>query len=102
MLNDGNFFFPIPEEWLPFSLKMNSAYRPDDGESDYIYLTENMAVIRRETIHAPPQSSKSVSSAHTVHPVNLYGANNSQDAMTILQHWQEESVVTAQTKPILR
>jgi uncharacterized protein len=94
LLNDDNFFFPIPEEWLPFFPENKFCISADDGESDYIYLASNLASF------AGKQYTRHRNHLHqffgAYRPSNQpLGADNSKDAMTILQQWQEESVATA-------
>lgn len=94
LLNDGNFFFPIPEEWLPFFPKDEFCVTSDDSESDYIYLTSNMASF------AGKQYTR-----HRNHLNQLIGAfhpaqrplsdDTLLDSLEILRQWQDESVVTA-------
>jgi len=94
LLNDCNFFFPIPEEWMPFFPENEFCISSCDGESDYIYLTENMASFAGKQYTRHRNHLNQFFGAHRPSDQPL-GANNSRDAMTILQHWQEESVVTA-------
>jgi hypothetical protein len=92
LANDGGFFFPIPEAWLPFFPEHEFAITSDDGESDYIYLTSNMASF------AGKQYTR-----HRNHLNQFFGAyrpldqalnaDNVQDAAAVLQHWQEESLL---------
>ena len=94
LLNDSNYFFPIPEEWLPFFPKDQFCISFEDSESDYIYLTENMASF------AGKQYTRHRNHLHQFFRANRpsdqpLGDANSQDAITILQQWQEESVVVA-------
>ena len=94
LLNDSNYFFPIPEEWLPFFPKDQFCISFEDSESDYIYLTENMASF------AGKQYTRHRNHLHQFFRANRpsdqpLGDANSQDAITILQQWQEESLVVA-------
>lgn len=94
LLNECNFFFPIPEEWLPFFPENEFCVSADDGESDYIYLTRNMASFAGKSYTRHRNHLNQFLAAY--HPSDQpLGANNCRDAMTILRHWQEESVVTA-------
>jgi hypothetical protein len=94
LLNDGNFFFPIPEEWLSFFPKDKFCISSEDGESDYIYLTENMASFAGKQYTRHRNHLHQFLGAYRPSDQPL-GAANSQDAITILQQWQEESVVAA-------
>ena len=50
--DDASFSFPYPKNGFLFSPRINSSYTSDDSESDYIYLTENMASFKGNNIHA--------------------------------------------------
>ena len=92
LLNNGNFFFPIPEEWLSFFPENEFCISSDSSESDYIYLTRNMASFsgKQYTRHRNHLNQF----LGTFQPsAQALGAENMQDAMTILQRWQDESVV---------
>jgi len=94
LLSGGNFFFPIPEEWLPYFPENKFCISSDDGESDYIYLTENMASFAGKQYTRHRNHLNQFSGAY--HPSDQsLGAVNVRDAITILQRWQEDSVVTA-------
>ena len=94
LLNDGNFFFPIPEEWLSFFPKDKFCISFEDGESDYIYLTGNMASFAGKQYTRHRNHLHQFFGAYRPSDQPL-GAANSQDAITILQQWQEESVLVA-------
>ncbi|MGA2781484.1 MAG: phosphatidylglycerol lysyltransferase domain-containing protein [Smithella sp.] len=83
-------FFPLPEEWLSSFPADKFVISCDDSESDYIYLTEKMAGFkgRQYTRHRN----------HLNQFLSLYmpegkpiSANNFQDAMRVLQEWQDDS-----------
>jgi len=94
LLNAGNFFFPIPEEWLSFFPENEFCISSDDSESDYIYLTSNMASFAGKQYLRHRNHLNQFFGAYR--PSNQpFGTDNLQDAMTILQDWQKESVVTA-------
>jgi len=94
LLHDGNFFFPIPEEWLSFFPGNEFCKSFDDSESDYIYLTRNMASF------AGKQYTR-----HRNHLNQFLGAfrperqplspDTLEDSLKILRRWQDESVVAA-------
>jgi hypothetical protein len=93
LLNDGNFFFPIPKEWLSFFPENEFSVTSDDGESDYIYLTSNMASFAGKQYTRHRNHLNQFFGAYRPSDQTL-GADNAQDAAAVLQHWQEESVVT--------
>lgn len=92
LLNDGDFFFPIPEEWLPFFPENEFSITSDDGESDYIYLTSNMASFAGKQYTRHRNHLNQFFGAYRPLDQTL-GADNVQDAAAVLQHWQQESVV---------
>jgi len=90
ILGHQKFFFPIPEEWLSCFPEDKFVISFDDNESDYIYLTENMADFkgRQYTRHRN----------HFHQFLSLYApegksisTNNFQDALRVLQEWQNDS-----------
>ncbi len=94
LLNNTNFFFPIPEEWLPFFPEHAFSKSFDDGESDYIYLTSNMASFTGKQFTRHRNHLNQFFGAYRPSDQPL-GGGNLGDAMTILQNWQNESVTSA-------
>ena len=92
LLNEGNFFFPIPEEWLSFFPKDKFCVSSEDSESDYIYLAEHLASFAGKQYTRHRNHLHQFFGAYRPSDQSL-GADNFQDAMTILQQWQEESAV---------
>ena len=94
LLNGSNFFFPIAEEWLPFFSANDFCVSSDDSESDYIYLTKNMASFAGKQYTRHRNHLNQFAGAY--HPLDIpLGADNLHDAMTVLQRWQEESITQA-------
>jgi hypothetical protein len=83
-------FFPIPEEWLSFFPGDKFVISCDDSESDYIYLTEKMANFkgRQYTRHRNHLHQFLSLYAPKDEPIST---NNFQDAMRVLQEWQDDS-----------
>ena len=92
LLNDGDFFFPIPEEWLPFFPENEFSITSDDGESDYIYLTSNMASFAGKQYTRHRNHLNQFFGAYRPLDQTL-GADNARDAVAVLRHWQEESLL---------
>lgn len=90
LLTPDNFFFPIPEEWLSYFPEKEFSVTHDDSESDYIYLTGDMAAFAGKTYHR-----------HRNHLNQFFGLyqpvdqpiddTNLDDAMAVLRQWQKES-----------
>jgi hypothetical protein len=83
-------FFPIPEEWLSFFPMDKFVINSDDGESDYIYLTEKMANFKGRQYTRHRNHLNQFLSLYMPEG-NLISTNNSSDAMSILQEWQNDS-----------
>jgi hypothetical protein len=90
LLDKQGFFFPIPEEWLPFFPTDKFVITSDDSESDYIYLTEKMASFKgRQYIRHRNHLNQFFSLyASQGEPISI---NNLSDTMSILQEWQNDS-----------
>jgi hypothetical protein len=90
ILGCQKFFFPIPEEWLSCFPEDKFVISFDDNESDYIYLTENMADFKgrqytRHRNHLNQFLSLYVPEGETI------STKNFQDALRVLQEWQNDS-----------
>jgi len=93
LLDKYGFFFPIPEEWLSFFPQDKYEATTDDGETDYIYLTENMAMMKgrkysRHRNHLNQFLSMYEAQAQAI------SKNTLPDAAKILNLWQEDSQLT--------
>lgn len=93
-LDANNFFFPIPEEWLPYFPSDAFSVSYDESESDYIYLTSRMASFsgKQFTRHRNHLNQFFSSYRAAGHPL---ASENITDALTVLQVWQDESGVSA-------
>ena len=90
LLGRQKIFFPIPEEWLSCFPEDKFVISCDDNESDYIYLSENMAGFKgkqytRHRNHLNQFLSLYVPEGE---PISI---NNFQDALRVLQEWQNDS-----------
>jgi uncharacterized protein len=90
LLSGGDFFFPIPEEWLPFFPENEFRISCDDSESDYIYLTRNMASFAgkqytRHRNHLNQFLGKFHPKQRPLSP------ETREDGLEILRRWQDES-----------
>jgi len=94
LLNDGNFFFPIPEEWISFFPENEFCLSSDDGESDYIYLTSNMASFAGKQFTRHRNHLNQFLGAF--HPTQRPLSDNTHlDGLKILNQWQDESIVAS-------
>ena len=90
LLGGESIFFPIPQEWLFIFPADKFVITSDESESDYIYLTENMASFKgkqylRHRNHLKQFISSYLSSDE---PISI---NNLPAAMSILRQWQDDS-----------
>jgi uncharacterized protein len=90
LLDKENAFFPIPEDWLSFFPEDRFVITFDDRESDYIYLTENMASFKGKQYNRHRNHLNQFLSAYN-HRVEMISEDNTAGAMTILQTWQNDS-----------
>lgn len=89
ILNRQDFFFPIPQEWLPYFPEDKFFISYDESESDYIYLTEKMASFKgRQYLCRRNHLNKLLSSY--VPEGKPISADNLQDAMSVLHKWQND------------
>ncbi len=95
LLDKHGFFFPIPEEWLNFFPESKFTAVCDEGESDYIYLTEKMAAFAGKTFTRHRNHLNQFFSLYEPRGLSL-GAANSPDGMKILKQWQNESRTAAE------
>jgi uncharacterized protein len=90
LLDGESIFFPIPQEWLFIFHADKFVITSDESESDYIYLTENMASFKGKqyTRHRNHLNQFFSSYRPNDEPVSL---NNLPAAMSVLQEWQDDS-----------
>ena len=89
-LNGRNFFFPIPEEWLPFFPEDKFCATFDESESDYIYRTASLASFVGKPYTRHRNHLNQFLGAY--HPeIQPLGPDNHQDALAVLRRWQDES-----------
>lgn len=94
LLNRGNFFFPVPEEWLSYFPEDQFCISFEDCESDYIYLTAAMASFSGKQFTRHRNHLNQFFGAYQPSDQSL-AAGNLGDAMAILRQWQEKSIVSA-------
>ncbi len=90
LLGRQNFFFPIPEEWLSCFPKDKFVISCDDNESDYIYLTENMADFKGKQYNRHRNHLNQFLSLYDP-KVEKMSSKNFRDALRVLQEWQNDS-----------
>lgn len=94
LLSDGGFFYPIPEEWLSFFPEKEFCRSYDDSESDYVYLTENMASFAGKQYTRHRNHLNQFLGAYK--PVQKHLSSDTlQDGLKILQQWQDECAIAS-------
>ena len=90
LLGGESIFFPIPQEWLFIFPADKFVITSDESESDYIYLTENMASFKGKQYlrHRNHLKQFIFSYLSSDEPISI---NNLPAAMSILQEWQDDS-----------
>ncbi|HUN54254.1 MAG TPA: phosphatidylglycerol lysyltransferase domain-containing protein [Smithella sp.] len=94
LLAEQKFFFPIPREWLSFFPEHQFIISCDDSDSDYLYLTENMAGFKGKQYVRHRNHLNQFLSLYTPEGKPI-SANNSQDAASVLKEWQDNSKLTS-------
>ncbi|NLN38786.1 MAG: DUF2156 domain-containing protein [Smithella sp.] len=92
-LDADNFFFPIPEEWLPFFPADTFSVSCDDSESDYIYLSSAMASFSGKQFTRHRNHLNQFFGAYQAVDRSL-GDDALTDAMAVLETWQDESRIS--------
>lgn len=94
LLSDGAFFYPIPEEWLPFFPENEFTVSYDDSESDYIYLTANMASFAGKQYTRHRNHLNQFLGAYK--PVKRPLSDDTLvDGLNILHQWQNECLIAS-------
>jgi uncharacterized protein len=94
ILGKRDFFFPIPEVWLHYFPDDKFVFTYDESESDYLYLTSNMAGFKGKQYVRHRNHLNQFLSLYQPEGVSL-NTRNYQDAMTVLQAWQNDSRTAA-------
>lgn len=90
LLDKQGFFFPIPESWLSFFPGDKFVITSNDNESDYIYLTENMAGFKGKQYTRHRNHLNQFFSSYQPQAESI-GMDNLNDTMNILHQWQNDS-----------
>jgi len=90
LLGRQKFFFPIPEEWISCFPEDKFVISCEDNESDYIYLTSNMADFKGRQYNRHRNHLNQFLSLYDPKGETM-SSNNFQDALRVLQEWQSDS-----------
>lgn len=89
LLKDGEYLFPVPEEWLPaFDGKKNSLEASED-DSDYIYTVERLSTYRGPQLHSQKNLLNQFLARYTPEARPLT-EDRMDDARRVLEGWQED------------
>ena len=94
LLGQRDFLFPIPEGWLHYFPEDKFIISFDESESDYLYLTENMAGFKGKQYLRHRNHLNQFLSSY-VPEGELISENNYDDAMNVLREWQNNSRTAA-------
>jgi hypothetical protein len=90
LLDGESIFFPIPQEWLFIFSGDKFVITSNESESDYIYLTENMASFKGKQYNRHRNHLNQFLSAYNSYDEPLC-PDNVPAAMSLLQEWQDDS-----------
>ncbi len=51
LLKEGEYIFPVPEEWLPAFDEKKVSFESSEDDSDYIYTVEKLATYQGQKLH---------------------------------------------------
>lgn len=89
MAKEVDFFFPIQENQLEFFPEKYFEYSYNDGDSDYIYLTERLATLAGRKLSKKRNLLKQYNESYATKDLPLT-SDLIDDAKYILNTWQEE------------
>jgi len=90
LLTGGSMFFPIPQEWLYIFPVDKFIIASEESESDYIFLTENLASFKGKQYNRHRNHLNQFLSSYR--PCDeAVSLNNLPASMSVLQKWQDDS-----------
>jgi hypothetical protein len=90
MAGTADYLFSIPEEWLPAFPEERFNRSFDEGDSDYLYLTERIATFAGRKLHKK-KNLLNFFLKHYAHEADPLTQERVSDALSILDAWQAES-----------
>jgi len=87
LLNDGEYLFPVPEEWLPAFDGKKVSLESSEDDSDYIYTTEKLSTYKGPRLHGQKNLLNQFLSQFTPEARPLT-QDRLADALEILEVWQ--------------
>lgn len=88
LLKDFDFFYPVPEDWLPFfhSKGFRSFY--DEGDSDYLFTSQKLKSYPGRHLSSRRNLLKQFKEIYPNHHSFPLDKNNLSDALVVLENWQ--------------
>lgn len=86
----AEYIYPVPEGWLDAFPGGDWVVTSDEGDSDYIYLTERIATYAGRAMHRKKNLLNAFLREHRAEALPLTG-DRVRDALSILDAWQDES-----------
>jgi hypothetical protein len=90
MAGTADYLFPIPGEWLPAFPEERFNRSFNEGDSDYLYLTERIATFAGKRLHKK-KNLLNFFLKHYLHEADPLTDERVPDALSILESWQAES-----------
>ena len=87
---DAEYLYPIPDGWLPAFPEENFKRSFNEGESDYLYLTQKIATFAGKKLHKK-KNLLNFFLKHYSHEADPLTVERIPDALAILDTWQKES-----------
>jgi hypothetical protein len=89
LLKDGEYIFPVPEEWLPAFDEKKISFESSEDDSDYIYTVEKLSTYQGQKLHGQKNLLNQFLSRYTPEAFPLT-QDRMDDARKVLEAWQED------------
>jgi hypothetical protein len=89
LLKDGEFIFPVPEEWLPVFDEKKVSFESSEDDSDYIYTVEKLSAYQGQKLHGQKNLLNQFLSRYVPEAQPLT-QDRMDDAREVLETWQED------------
>jgi len=88
-LKDGDYLFPVPEEWLPFFDGKNVSVEFSEDDSDYVYTLEKLSTYQGHKLHGQKNLLNQFLDRYTPEAKPLT-QDRMQEALHVLDVWQAD------------
>ncbi|MFH1799644.1 MAG: phosphatidylglycerol lysyltransferase domain-containing protein [Candidatus Omnitrophota bacterium] len=89
LLKEGEFIFPVPEEWLPAFDEKKVSFKSSEDDSDYIYTVEKLSTYQGQKLHGQKNLLNQFLSRYAPEARPLT-QDRMDDARKVLEAWQED------------